>query len=111
MKFRVAFALAAVSLLPCIAVRGQAPEAAPPKKPVLTTRAAVDALSDAELDEVIRLLKENYIKPDALSEAEQRRSTVQGLLDRLSPGASIVESTPKSAKTASPFRAEILDNR
>ena len=107
MKFPVAFVLAAVPLL----ITLHAEEAAPKKKAPLTIRAAVDALSDAELDDVIRLLKENYIKPDALSEAEQRRATVQGLLDRLAPGAAIVESGPNNQSTASPFRAQILDNR
>ena len=77
----------------------------------MTTRSAVDALSDAELDDVIRLLKDNYIKPDSLSEAEQKRATVQGLLDRLAPGAAIVESGSNNQNTASPFRAQILDNR
>jgi hypothetical protein len=111
MRFSVAFALAAWSLLPCAAVRAQAPESAPKKKAALTTREAVDSLSNAELDDVIRLLKDNYIKPDALSDAEQRRAAVQGLLDRIAPGASIVESGMQSAGGASPFRAEILDNR
>jgi len=111
MKYPVALALAAVTLLACTVVHGQAPEATPKKKAPLSTRTAVDALSDAELDDVIRLLKDNYIKPDALSEAEQRRAAVQGLLDRLAPGAAIVESSPNSESAVSPFRAEILDNR
>jgi hypothetical protein len=111
MKYPVASALVALSLLASIAVHGQAPEAASKKKTALTTRVAVDALSDAELDEVIRLLKENYIKPDALAEGEQHRATVQGLLDRLGPGAAIVESASNNQSAASPFRAEILDNR
>jgi hypothetical protein len=109
MKFPVASALAAVSLLTCTALLAQ--ETAPKKKVPLTTRTAVDALSDAELDEVVRLLKDNYIKPDSLSEAEQKRAAVQGLLDRLAPGATIVESGANNQNTASPFRSQILDNR
>jgi C-terminal processing protease CtpA/Prc len=111
MKFPVAFALAVLSLLPCTSVRGQAPETAPKKNPPLTTGTAVDSLSDAELDQVIRLLKDNYIKPEALGEAEQRRATVQGLLDRIAPGASILDGSTVAESGASPFRAEILDNR
>jgi hypothetical protein len=109
MKFPVASALAAVSFLTCAAIHAE--ETASKKKAPLTTRAAVDGLSDAELDDVVRLLKDNYIKPDSLSEAEQKRATVQGLLDRLAPGAAIVESGPNNQSGASPFRAQILDNR
>src|SRR5579862_3664320 len=111
MKFPVASVLAALSLLPCLPARTETPEAPPKKKPALTTRTAVDGLSDAELDQVIRLLKDNYIKPEALAEAEQRRATVQGLLDRLAPGAAIIEGSANNESGASPFRAEILDNR
>jgi hypothetical protein len=75
--------------------------------PALATRAAVDALNDAELDQVIGLLKENYIHPDALSESEIKRASVQGILDRIAPGASLVAGGPGP----SPFRSEILDDR
>jgi C-terminal processing protease CtpA/Prc len=111
MKSPVALVLAVLSLLPFFPAHGENPDAAPKKKPALTTRSAVDALSDSELDQVIRLLKDNYIKPEALGEGEQRRATVQGLLDRLSPGAAIVEGSANGETGASPFRAEILDNR
>jgi len=119
MKLRVALALSAVSLLPCVPGWAEAPATVPvttgtpsPRLKVpLTTRTAVDALSDAELDQVIQLLKDNYIKPDALSEAEQRRATVEGLLDRIAPGAAIVEGPINGEAAASPFRSEILDNR
>jgi hypothetical protein len=111
MKLLVAPALAALSLFASPILRAENAEAAPKKTPALTTRSAVDALSDAELDEVIRLLKDNYIKPEALGEAEQRRATVEGLLERLAPGAAVVEGGANGATAASPFRAEILDNR
>jgi hypothetical protein len=114
MKFPVASALAALALLSPNLARAQSPE--PPAEPAprptpLTTRAAVDALNDAELDQVIKLLKENYITPAALGEAEQRRAVVQGLLDRLAPGAAIVAATASGENGPSPFRAEILDQR
>lgn len=111
MKFPVAFALAALSLLPCAFVRGQSATPVPKKKTPVNTRTAVDALGDAELDQVIKLLKDNYIKPEALGETEQRRATVQGLLERLAPGASIIEGGANGEAGESPFRSEILDNR
>jgi hypothetical protein len=79
--------------------------------PALATRAAVDALNDAELDQVIGLLKENYIHPDALSESEIKRASVQGILDRIAPGASLVAAPAAGGPGPSPFRSEILDDR
>ncbi len=87
-----------------------APPPAKPTKP-LTTRTAVDALSDADLDQVISLLKENYINPGALSDEELKRATVQGIIDRIAPGATIIEAPAADANQVSPFRAEILDGR
>jgi hypothetical protein len=75
------------------------------------TRAAVDALSDAELDDVIAVLKENYINPDTLSDEELKRATVQGIIDRIAPGAGVVAAPAAGTVEPSPFRAEILDNR
>jgi hypothetical protein len=79
--------------------------------PALSTRAAVDALNDAELDQVISLLKENYIHPEALSDSEMKRASVQGILDRIAPGASLAAAPAAGGLSSSPFRSEILDNR
>jgi Peptidase family S41 len=87
-----------------------APAPSKPGQPP-TTRTAVDALSEAELDEVISQLKDNYIDAGALSDEELKRATVQGILDRIAPGASIVEAPAAGAAQPSPFRAEILDGR
>ena len=105
------------------AEKPDAPPATPVPKPIAkprptpkpgeppTTRSAVDALGDADLEHVISLLKDNYIDPDALSDDELKRATVQGIIDRLAPGAAIVEAPVADASQASPFRAEILDAR
>jgi hypothetical protein len=94
---------------------GGAKEAAKPAAApaaVSATRSAVDELSDAELEQVLQLLKENFINPSALSDEELRRATVQGMLDRIAPGAAIQKGpTGEQASTQSPFRSEILDNR
>ncbi len=108
---------------PAPAEKPPAPPAAPAPKPIArprppakpgeppTTRSAVDSLGDADLDQVISLLKDNYIDPDALSDDELKRATVQGIIDRIAPGASIVEAPAADAIQVSPFRAEILDGR
>lgn len=88
-----------------------AEEASGTSKAPPTPRAIVDSLSESELEDVIRLLKDNYLKPESLSDAELRRATVQGIIDRLGPGAAIVEGPAGGETAASPFRAEILDNR
>ena len=137
MKFPVASALAALLFTSSPLLRAQAPEpekpappekqpdaekplappapkpTAKPRKPgePLTTRTAVDSLSDADLDQVISLLKDNYISPDALSDDELKRATVQGIIDRIAPGASIAEAPAAGASQASPFRAEVIDGR
>ena len=71
----------------------------------------MDALNDAELDQVISLLKENYIHLDSLSDSELKRAAVQGILDRIAPGASLATAPAVGGPSASPFRSEILDNR
>lgn len=93
-----------------------APKPLKPTKPTkpgepLTTRSAVDSLTEAELDQVISLLKENYIDPEALAEDDLKRATVQGIIDRIAPGARIVEAPVPGSSQASLFRAEILDAR
>ena len=93
------------------------PKPAKPRPPLpkpgepLTTRRAVDSLTDAELDQVISLLRENYIDPDALSDDEIKRASVQGIIDRIAPGAALAQAPAAGAAPASPFRAEILDAR
>ena len=71
----------------------------------------VDALTPADLDEIVPLVRENYIKPEAASELELKRATVQGLIERLGPGAALVAAPAAGASEASPFRTEIIDGR
>ncbi len=66
-------------------------------------------MNEAELDQIIQLLKENYISRDALSDIEMKRASVQGLIERIAPGAAVLEAAAVEAEQASPFRAEILD--
>lgn len=110
MKSPVASALAAL-LLTSLATAADESADAPGKPAPETTRQAVDALSDAELDEVIQFLKDNFINPAALDDAALKRAMVQGVLDRIAPGASLVHAPTTDDAGAGTFRAEILDNR
>ena len=103
MKSLAASALAALLLLPS-PLRADAP-AKPPRT------AAIDALSDADLGEIETLLRDRYIAPDALSEEQLKRATIQGLLDRIGPGASILQAPAATDAKVSPFKSEVLDGR
>jgi Peptidase family S41 len=72
---------------------------------------AIDALPVDALDEAIELLREHYLTPAALDEQELKRATLQGLLERLGTGATLVDSGAGATAAASPFRSEVLDGR
>lgn len=85
-----------------------------PRPPVVSAaaepRASVDALAPADVQEALRLLKENAIEPGAFTEPELARATLQGLLERTAPRASLVPAAPQNAEP-SPFYSEVLDDR
>src|SRR5437868_6716969 len=56
----------------------------------LTLRDAVDALPPADLKEFLNVLRDHYIGAEKLTDAEISRATVQGLLERIAPGASLL---------------------
>jgi hypothetical protein len=85
--------------------------AAAKQEPAPTTRALIDSISGADLQEVINLLKTNYLNPAALSDQEMARATLEGLIVRLAPGASILQAQTANTTGSSPFREEILDGR
>ncbi len=78
-----------------------------------TIRDGVNALSEADLARVLPLLRQNYLAADKLTDTELSRATIQGLLERIAPGASILAAKPavSSAPEAHPFRSEILPNQ
>lgn len=78
-----------------------------PKSPL---RESVDALSDADVKAFIGLLRDNYVKPDALSESELSRATIQGMIERLAPGASLRPAAADGKSETSPFKAEVVSN-
>lgn len=109
MKFSVA-AIAALLLPTAELCAGAAEPAADRKSPSqLSTREAVEALSDADLARFLPLLKENYIEAEKLTETEVSRATVQGLLERLGPGAAILQASAAATGEPGPFRTEALE--
>jgi C-terminal processing protease CtpA/Prc len=65
----------------------------------------VDALPPGDVAKAIAAVKESYVRPQALSDVEMERATLQGLLDRLAPEVSLVTGTT-SAEAASAFYSE-----
>ena len=64
----------------------------------------------ADLKEAIQLLKNNYIKPDALNDTEQSRAAFEGILTRLGRGVVLLSnSAGESTEPAAPLYGEILE--
>src|SRR5437588_7134138 len=78
-----------------------------------TTEQLVNSLSSADLQAVITLLKNNFTNPDAITDTELNRATIEGLTIRLSHGVMLFrpesrgEAAPRESSSA--FYSEILD--
>lgn len=70
----------------------------------------VDALDQPALQEVFRLLRQNYIQRDKLTLLELNRAALEGLLRRLDFGAEILPATATAAPAPSlrPLLAEMV---
>ena len=74
----------------------------------LTQREAVDSLTPSDLAEFLPLLHEHYIGASKLTDEELSRATIQGVLDRIAPGARIIDAPVVPASAESPFRSELI---
>jgi len=75
-----------------------------------TREELVNSLSQADLQAAITLLKSNFTSPDAITDTELNRATVEGLMVRLPHGVMLLpnkESAPGEAPGA--FYGEVLD--
>src|SRR5436190_2527573 len=67
-------------------------------------------MDSADLKEAIQLLKNNYIKPEALNETELSRAAFEGILTRLGRGVVLLsDAAAEPVEPAAPFYGEILD--
>jgi len=99
-----------MSASPAPAVSPASPATSPAALKPEDTQSILNSLSLPDVREAIDLLKSNYLDPNALNETELGRATLEGLLDRLAPGISLLPAGT-SREEPSPFRAEILDDR
>ena len=84
------------------------PLQSPSAKP--TTEQLVNSLSSADLQAVIALLKSNFTNPDAITDTELNRATIQGLMVRLPHGLMLLPNRESAAMEAPiAFYSEILD--
>jgi len=87
-----------------------APSATPQPSPTPTTKSLVDAMDSADLKEAIQLLRNNYIKPEALNETELNRATFEGILARLGRGVVLLSgSAAEQTESPVPVFGEILE--
>jgi hypothetical protein len=70
----------------------------------------VDGLTPDDVAKAVSALKQTFVRPEALSDAEMARATLQGLLDRLAPEASLLSGTA-DAGAASPFYTEAFEGK
>lgn len=78
--------------------------------PSPTTRSLIDSMDSAELKEAIQLLKNNYIKPEALNETELSRAAFEGILARLGRGVILLSNANEEASESTvQFYGETLE--
>jgi peptidase S41-like protein len=83
--------------------------AAAPLSATPTSEDLVNSLGPADLEAVITLLKNNYTDPDAITQTELNRATVEGLLVRLPRGVTILPGKENaSAVSATSLYSEII---
>src|SRR5437773_3880887 len=106
-----------VSISPAPAPPGRLPQA-PSKSPAVpaaspsatpTTEDLVNSLGPTDLQAVITLLKSNFVDPDAITDTELNRATVEGLMVRLPRGVMLLPGKDNSPTVApSAFYSEII---
>ncbi|HEX4639091.1 MAG TPA: S41 family peptidase [Chthoniobacterales bacterium] len=87
----------------------KAPPASPTPAP--TTEQMINSLGENDLQAAISLLKSNFTNPEAITDSELNRATLQGLLLRMPGGLQLLPG--KEAAPAEPggsFYAEIFEN-
>jgi len=87
-------------------------EATPKPIPPKNSREFVDSLNKAQIEKAIQGIKSNYIDPRAAEDMAVLRATLEGLVERLGPGAELKVTDAEVDDTNHPsFLAEILDER
>src|SRR2546423_9440645 len=102
-------AVTAIWLLFVVHLFGQSPapsagsKASPSPSPSATpsTEQLINSLGDADLQAAVSLLKSNFTNPEAITDTELSRATLQGLLVRM-PGGLLLVPGKESATAETP---------
>ena len=110
-------------VLPVTVALAQEPSASPVSKPPaspapapspsapLSLRGTIDTLKDEEVAKALATLKEKFLDGEKVSDSILQRATLEGMVRRLAPGASLVDTARKPAPPEEyPFLVEILDS-
>jgi len=97
------FLSASLTILFCGALCGQTPTPSP------SPSSEIQALTPADLEQAIPLIRDHYYNPAALSETELRRATVAGILQRLGRRVQLLPAKSTPAATPAPFYREVVD--
>ncbi len=95
------FLSASLTILFCGALCGQTPAPSPANE--------LEALTPADLEQAIPLLRDHYVNPAALNETELRRATLAGLLQHLGRRVRLLPAKTGPGATPAPFYREIID--
>src|SRR5207237_7459333 len=88
------------------------PQPTPSPSATATAEQLVDSLGPADLQAFITLLKSNFTDPDAITDTELNRATVQGLLARLPRGITLLaEKEGVPAAASGEFYSELIAGR
>jgi hypothetical protein len=89
----------------------QTPTPSPAPSATPDAKQLINSLSPSEIDEAVRLLKANFINPNALKDQEISRATLEGLIARLHGGVTILPpKNSASTETPVPFYSDVLEN-
>jgi hypothetical protein len=109
-------AIAAISFLIATDSFGQNPSPSPAKAtpsptptPPPTTEQIINSLGENDLQAAIPLLKNNFANPEAITDAELNRATLQGLLLRMPGGLQLLPGKDNSPPASAPFYSEIFE--
>jgi len=112
-------AVTAISFLLAPGLFGQSPT--PTYKPALpapssspsatpTTEQMINSLCESDLQSAVSLLKSNFTNPEAMTDAELNRATLEGLLTRMPGGLMLLPSKDSGPLDAAmPFYSEIFE--
>jgi hypothetical protein len=81
----------------------------PSASPSPTTEDLINSLGPADLQAVVTLLKANFTDPDAITDTELNRATVEGLIMRLPRGVMLLPAKENApAEAPSVFYSEVI---